>query len=126
LLLAAIDFNQRFSRTTPSVAEQTKGCDFYMSLGITELTEFYSDLSPAAEWSQDVMDAVTMRPIGIVGAYSDKWVTFLAQLSGGVSRAAAPYPFTQLNHSGTTVNEDAIPLVSPYSVFEDHLSDKER
>jgi hypothetical protein len=107
---AVIDFNNRSSLTTPSVAALTEGCNFYLSLKIRELNEYgernsQTYLSPVDAWQEEVNpNNATVRPMGFVGT-SDYWHTGnLATLSGG--------------------QEHPLPFVSPYS-FEDLHNDHE-
>jgi hypothetical protein len=119
LLLAAIDFNQRFSRTTPSVAEQTEGCDLYLSLRIRETNE--RGILPEAVWQDEVINS-TMRPVGIVGAFLPGYTARLARLNSGVSKSAGPVTHPA---PGEPVNRDSLPLVSPYSLYDESQNDRE-
>jgi hypothetical protein len=101
---AVIDFNNRTSLTTQSVAKLTQGCNFYLSLKIRELDEFGENcLSPIQAWQEEVN--ATVRPMGFVGAYKDINTGFIAALSSG--------------------QEDPLPLVSPYSAIDESQNDRE-
>jgi hypothetical protein len=122
---AVVDFNNRSSLITPSVAELTQGCNFYVSLKIHELNEntFLPEtfLDPIRSWQQQVN--ATLRPMGFVGSFVDLWTGILASLSSGVSKSA------ELGDKGDTsrpkLNVDAIPYVSPYSYLDEAHSDRE-
>jgi hypothetical protein len=113
---AVTDFNNRSSRTTPSVAALTRGCNFYLSLTIQELSEndwrtantFHS---PVHVWDTHVSSRP--RPMGFVGAYEDSWTGILSSLSSGLSKSDE---LPELDRQEElNVNIDAIPFVSPYS-----------
>jgi hypothetical protein len=72
---AVIDFNNRSSLMTSSVEEQTRQCNFYLSLTIKELNELdrsnsQAFLGPVRDWQDQVLNT-TVRPMGFVGTYEE-------------------------------------------------------
>jgi hypothetical protein len=92
---AVIDFNNRTSLTTQSVAKLTQGCNFYLSLKIRELDEYGEKyLSPIQAWQEEVNAIV--RPMGFVGASLARNTGFIAALSSG---QVDPLPLVSSSYS---------------------------